>query len=320
MVGCGSGEIIMSSETYLDNPHYVAHVELLKKIHLLMAQGKSETEEADALREATEPHWNALSDAERDRLRWLSADLYSIEGKERFTKVPAEQRTRKYLEPAFEAARVVEDWDMILDLLRTGPDYMSAGIRAQARGVAYQNLGLSDIALLFFKHAAEQEPRNIFNRLLMLTPLRRLGRFDELLVEANRLLKYKNLSTIYQFIVASKMAFAAEALPVQEKSAVLRQIIRIINTALQTDLRMHRRDLLDYSGSDVYFALGACYWRLNDISAAIRAFKECLKLNPADNEVRQLIAQLEDSRSTTVVPQPFRDSADKIDPFLLLAA
>ena len=310
----------MSSETYLDNPHYVAHVELLKEIHLLMAQGKSATEEADALREATEPHWNALSDAERERIRWLSADLYSIEGKERFTKVPAEQRTREYLAPAFEAAWVVEDWDMILDLLRTGPDYMSAGIRAQERGVAYQNLGLSDIALLFFKYAAEQEPQNIFNRLLMLTPLRRLGRFDELLIEANRLLKHKELSTVYQFIVANKMAFAADTLPVQEKSAVLRQVIRIINTALQTDARMQRNDLLGYYSSDVYFALGACYWRLNDIAAAIRAFKECLKLNPADNEVRQLIAQLETSHSTAVIPQSLFDRENRIATLPLLAA
>ena len=57
------------------SPHYWAEVRAILELHHLWKQGKGESPEAEALRDATDGHWELLSDDERQRVRELSADL-----------------------------------------------------------------------------------------------------------------------------------------------------------------------------------------------------------------------------------------------------
>jgi hypothetical protein len=50
---------------------------LLRELHALFAQGKEESEEADAIREQMEEPWYAMTPQEQERMRGLSADLYA---------------------------------------------------------------------------------------------------------------------------------------------------------------------------------------------------------------------------------------------------
>jgi hypothetical protein len=58
--------------------HFRESVRLLKELHFLMAEGKSETNEADRLRDLMDEHWYSMSPEEVGRVRGLSADLYTL--------------------------------------------------------------------------------------------------------------------------------------------------------------------------------------------------------------------------------------------------
>jgi hypothetical protein len=51
------------------NPNYVAMLRGTRELHRLLAAGKDDSPEADAIRDATDGPWEALSEAERKRVR-----------------------------------------------------------------------------------------------------------------------------------------------------------------------------------------------------------------------------------------------------------
>ena len=59
-------------------PDYLAMVHGVRELHRLAVDGNDESPEADAIRDATDKPWVALSEAERNRVRGLSEDLYSL--------------------------------------------------------------------------------------------------------------------------------------------------------------------------------------------------------------------------------------------------
>ncbi len=50
----------------------------IRELHRLTLEGMDESPEADAVRDAMDTPWEALSESERMRVNGLSADLYSI--------------------------------------------------------------------------------------------------------------------------------------------------------------------------------------------------------------------------------------------------
>ncbi len=60
------------------SPAYRAMVRGTRELHQLLAAGKDDSPEADALRDATDGPWEALSEVERNRVRNLAEDLYSL--------------------------------------------------------------------------------------------------------------------------------------------------------------------------------------------------------------------------------------------------
>jgi hypothetical protein len=98
------------------NPNYLAMVRGTRELHQLLTVGKDDSPEAEAIRDATDGPWQVLSEVERNRVRNLSEDLYSL-----VEPLPSPQRMTaeaqaKLLE-AFEA-RQRGEWDKALDLLR----------------------------------------------------------------------------------------------------------------------------------------------------------------------------------------------------------
>src|SRR5438034_6784149 len=60
------------------NPNYLAMLRGTRELHQLLAAGKDDSPEAEAIRDATDGPWEALSEVERNRVRNLSEDLYSL--------------------------------------------------------------------------------------------------------------------------------------------------------------------------------------------------------------------------------------------------
>src|SRR5437660_4175123 len=133
-------------------------IELTRRLHLLMAEGKGESEEAEALREDVLRAWGFITEDEAKRLNGLSADLYQLTNEEIYARVDPVERTRERLEPRLRAAWERQGWDEVLALLRTGPEYLRQDQIAYLRGRCWTELGHPEIALLFYDYAARTNP------------------------------------------------------------------------------------------------------------------------------------------------------------------
>ncbi len=145
--------MIAETKHFLNNPEYVEATRLLLELHRIIANGGLESEEADEVRDAMEPRWYRLTEAEIARLDVLSANLYMLSDNDIPRPVPSEQRTKAYLEPRIRQAQEAGDWDTVLALLRNGPDYLTPDELAYQRSVAYRALGHCETALLFADYA-----------------------------------------------------------------------------------------------------------------------------------------------------------------------
>ena len=140
------------------NPTYLAMVRGVRELHLLMAQGKDDSPEADAIREATDAPWESLSEIERQRVRNLSEDLYSLH--ERVAPaLPMSHQAQAKLVGAVEA-RQQGDWDRALELLRQCAAHFDAATVSYVRGSIWLEAGDPATAALFYEHASELQPDN----------------------------------------------------------------------------------------------------------------------------------------------------------------
>lgn len=57
---------------------FVESMRLLLELHRLFVEHRDESPEADALREAMDAPWYAMTEDEQQRIRQLSAELYDI--------------------------------------------------------------------------------------------------------------------------------------------------------------------------------------------------------------------------------------------------
>lgn len=170
------------SGNFADNPYYIEYENLLKKVHFLIAQGKGDSAEADALRDEMGKPEQELSHEEIMRLNGLSADLYMLQDDEIFE---AHDGTQEQLREDLSAAWERSDWETLLALLRKGPRFLPQDRLAYLRARAYAALGHLDTALLFARFAAEQNPQNAFYRLAVLDLLLKLHRNEDALAQAD---------------------------------------------------------------------------------------------------------------------------------------
>lgn len=139
---------------FADNPVYVEYETRLKELHRLIAEGKGDDEEADAVRDAMEPLYRRLTDAERERLANLSGDLYMLTGEEVYEPATAEERSSSDAQMALEEAWERRDWEKVLALLRRGLTFLPIAPVAFLRAATHEGLGHIDTALLFLRYAA----------------------------------------------------------------------------------------------------------------------------------------------------------------------
>jgi hypothetical protein len=149
----------MMTGKFWDNPYYVEYETLLKKLHRLMAEGKGDSEEADAVRDEMDRPERELSREELARLNGLSADLYMLQDDENFEPSDSDEGAPELLAARLEAAWHGQDWEKVLELLRRGLTSMARDRVAYMRAWAYGELGHPDTALLFMAYAAKLNPR-----------------------------------------------------------------------------------------------------------------------------------------------------------------
>jgi hypothetical protein len=140
--------------------HFNRSVALLIQLHSLMRDGKSETNEADAVRDQLDVPWKHLTDEEANRIRNLSADLASIEPDSPFNHPERGGITRAEIADQIKSARCSNEHERILSILRGHSQDVSADHAAFLRGWCYEQLGEAEVATLFFSYASRLDRRN----------------------------------------------------------------------------------------------------------------------------------------------------------------
>jgi hypothetical protein len=143
---------------FFDNPNYRAEIRALLRLHQLWQEGRGDSAEADALRDATDGHWEALSEAERRRIWGLSQDLNSIENQSSHQHANAlnPQLHAKLVEA--NEARKSGLWDRALELLRTIENDAPPALLSHLRGSIWLDAGNANVAVVFIENAARLEP------------------------------------------------------------------------------------------------------------------------------------------------------------------
>jgi tetratricopeptide (TPR) repeat protein len=263
---------------FAENPSYVEYERLLMALHRLIAEGKGDTDEADAVREQMEWPERNLSRDEMDRLNGLSADLYMLQGNEIFESLPQEERTRETLGIALKEAKDRRDWQKVLDLLRKGPVFLTSDQIAFIRTQAYKELGHLETALAFIEYAASLEPENALYDWKATEFLLDLGRYREARARTDEQLKNKELAPELLIQSASSMVAAAKHASREEASALYNQAIKLLRHVLPEALLVSGE-----SASIVAFGytlLGHCYEIRGQFDDALDAYNDALTVDP----------------------------------------
>lgn len=148
------------------SPHksrFAEYVNLLLQLHELEAAGQSESEAADAVRDAMDLPWRHLSVKEIDLARGLSSDLFSI------GEVPNDVTVVKNdLEQAIRVAAEKDEYGKALSILRENSSGLPSAFVAHWRGSCWADLRQIDAAVLFFQEARRLQPSNDFHDYMLL--------------------------------------------------------------------------------------------------------------------------------------------------------
>jgi len=267
----------MARQPLTFSPNYLAVARGIRELHRLALEGQDDSLEADAIRDATDGPWEALSETERRRVSGLSEDLYAI-------SEPASEADK--MNPQTQAnlveavrAREQGEWDRALELLRRWCKHVSAPVLSYLRGLVWLECGDPETAALFFGHATALEPQNgsylafHLHALDLVDPTEARRRSVEILQDSD---------DYPPFVVwrAADIEFKATRLTSESKSASGFQ--RLIPVLERTLTRIEE----DGDGPDrsTYGAtsglLGFCQELLGNIQAAIGCYSRGLQLDP----------------------------------------
>lgn len=150
--------MVERAETLSEN--YRQSAALLIQLHMLMRDGKSETDEADAVRDQLDSPWYLLTEEERRRIRNLSADLASLEPDSPFHHPSDGGITRDIIADQIKSARRANEIEEILRILREHSQDVSADRAAFLRGWCYEQMNEANAARLFFEFASKLDRAN----------------------------------------------------------------------------------------------------------------------------------------------------------------
>ena len=148
----------MTRQPLIFSPNYLAVARGIRALHRLGLEGRDDSPEAEAIRDASDGPWEALSETERRRISGLSEDLYAISEPASRAEEMNPQAQEKLVEAV--TAREHGEWDRALELLRRWSKHVSPPLLSYLRGLVWLETGDPETAALFFGHASNLEPQN----------------------------------------------------------------------------------------------------------------------------------------------------------------
>jgi len=270
------------AERMSDSSSYQKVHDGLLRMHQLFVDGKRNSVEVKAIRDATDEPWNELSEEDRRSIQGLSQDLYELEG--------VKPKTPGTVSPLDLEMRVVEavkardegQSDRALELLRTCHAYTPMSRVSYLRGSIWLLKKDLKTAVVFFKHAVDQDPTNDYLRSAWLHCLKTACP-DEARVEAAKVLEASESFAPSVVVYACEIEFSVttnrsdiDSLPVYE------QLIPVLEATLKRIEKAsppYPRSLLSMAIS----LLAACNEHLQYIDQAFYYYSVAIKLDPKNS-------------------------------------
>lgn len=267
---------------FAQNPAYVSFERHLRDLHGLIASGRGESEEADALRDAMASDHRLLSAEEENRLNGLSEDLYSLT--ESDDAAPPSSAPDPAAAVEFQRARQRHDWpSALLFLRRLGRGFPASDLAFQ-QFQAYAQLGHMETAFRFLERSADLDPTDFRKQHLFLEFSGKAGRGAEALARADQLLRDRATPT--PLVIASahlrfdtlRNSPDATALPVvRELAGTLERAMSAPEALADTPISVR---IIGHT------TLGFCLEKLGDLKGAMEAFDQALQLDPESDALR----------------------------------
>ncbi len=252
------------------------HEHLLIQLARLLAEGKGETEEHEALCESMLASWNALDASTREFFRGLSGDLDMLDDTER---LEPSQRSPAELELALGLAWNEEKYSEVLSLLRKVQAPRPPEQIAYVRGRCCAALGFHEAALVFHDHAAQLKPSNGNYAYLAFVEALELGMIDWVITKAKAIGEAQDSPPSALFAAAHALV-RTDSEEEGRSDALLESIIGILHRALAAEDRLPRANRLPAVLVGGYVELGLCHERLNQTDLARDAYTHALQIDP----------------------------------------
>lgn len=272
----------MSPQQLTISESYLATVRGLRELHQLTAEGRLDSPEADAVRDATDAPWQALTEAEKKRIGGLSEDLYSISDPARTAVKEQNPQAQARLIDIYQA-RQRGEWDRVLELLRRWGAYLDPSLLSYQRGTTWLEAGDPATAVIFYKHASELQPDDGNYLTIYLNTLNKVAP-PEAHRRAEEILRNPDEFAPAVVAIASNILFdPARELPEVEAARFFRTLIPILESTLG------KIEKGDEGGVDASIfsmtctLLGFCHEFLGENQAALGYYSKGLTAKPTND-------------------------------------
>jgi tetratricopeptide (TPR) repeat protein len=261
-------------------PTLAAYADLLLKLHQLIANGRGDAEESDAIRDHMDFHWNLLDVEDLEIVRQLSADLSRIFEVEESLHPSADFYSAD-LAAEISKAHESKDYLRVLRLLTERPQEISFGRAAIVRGMSYRELGLVQAGLTFMWHAATRSESRESAYVIALNTMWHYVDIDAAAMRALELLREGKITGIAYLVVASLLLTAAA-----DTNGPLRTEYAEASKLLLTNiLRSAPGDEARNAQAQCHEMLSNCYFLLGETPQAIQELGTAIELTPNDGEL-----------------------------------
>jgi len=287
------------------------------RLHQLTVERRDESVEADAVRDALDLPWHALTVAEKERVQGLSADLFEISEPTGGVAQGTNPQAQKNLTEALEAKQRGE-WERTLELLRRWGKHIAPALVSYLRGGIWVKAGYPEIGVVFYEHAAKLDPDNANYAGLVLNALESYD-LRRALEMSNRILETRETQQPSLVVLAAGVAFGAIREIVEPDAIVaLRALIPILEDALPGVLVDEMRSV--YLMALMLLALS--HEHLGETGAAFDYYSMGLRIEPSHDALltgRGILTYGKSPQSPSDLEQAVKLGSPLVWPYFFLA-
>jgi tetratricopeptide (TPR) repeat protein len=312
----------MVAHTPFYSPSFHRVAKGLLALHWLIKDGKDDSPEADAVRDALDTPLKALNRIEKERAQWLSEDLYSVsEPPQAATLKEMNSQAQQQLNEALEA-RQRREWDQALALLRHCRESISPALLSYIRGSIWLEAGLPDVAAAFYGHALASDPANANYRAIYMHALTGSDPGAAGILARQVLADDENHAPVVVARAADIRFHETKTSPDDESAHLYRELIPI----LERNLTRIEEDQSAASRASAFAMtvglLGFCHEFLGNTAAAVQYYSRGLQLDPNNDGLlvaRGILQYGTSRRAITDFDQAVRLGSPVVWPYLFLA-